>query len=53
VNGFYNALIAQLDHAVQEGFLPPQHRAKLIICQNISEIYTAINNLKMPVSFVI
>ena len=22
VNGFYNALIAQLDHAVQEGFLP-------------------------------
>ncbi|WP_111895004.1 TIGR00730 family Rossman fold protein [Acinetobacter sp. MB5] len=53
VNGFYNALIAQLDHAVQEGFLPPQHRAKLIVCQNISEIYTAINNLKMPVSFVI
>ncbi|ENU81768.1 TIGR00730 family protein [Acinetobacter sp. ANC 3789] len=53
VNGFYNALIAQLDHAVAEGFLPPQHRAKLIICQNISEIYTAINNLKTPASFVI
>ena len=32
VNGFYDALIVQLDHAVQEGFLPPQHRAKLIVC---------------------
>ena len=53
VNGFYDALIAQLDHAVAEGFLPPQHRAKLIVCQSISEIYTAINNLKIPASFVI
>jgi predicted Rossmann-fold nucleotide-binding protein len=23
VNHFYDALIAQLDHAVEEGFLPP------------------------------
>ena len=29
VNGFYDHMIAQLDHAVAEGFLPPQHRAKL------------------------
>ena len=34
VNGFYDALIAQLDHAVLEGFLPPQHRAKLIVCNS-------------------
>ncbi|HCK30479.1 MAG TPA: TIGR00730 family Rossman fold protein, partial [Acinetobacter ursingii] len=48
VNGFYNALIAQLDHAVQEGFLPPQHRAKLIVCHCIEEIYTTIKNLNQP-----
>ena len=39
VNGFYDALIAQLDHAVEEGFLPPQHRAKLIVCNHAEQIY--------------
>ena len=34
VNGFYDHMIAQLDHAVAEGFLPPQHRAKLIVCNH-------------------
>ncbi|WP_324646197.1 TIGR00730 family Rossman fold protein [Acinetobacter sp. MD2] len=52
VNGFYNHLIAQLDHAVAEGFLPPQHRAKLIVCNNIQEIYTAIQSLKKPENVV-
>ena len=53
VNGFYNALIAQLDHAVQEGFLPLQHRAKLIVCEEIDQIYNVIKNLKMPKRFVV
>ena len=53
VNGFYDALIAQLDHAVQEGFLPPQHRAKLIICNRSEEIYSAIANLSSPKRFVV
>lgn len=53
VNGFYDALIAQLDHAVQEGFLPPQHRAKLIICKHADEIYSAIANLSSPQRFVV
>ena len=53
VNGFYNALIAQLDHAVQEGFLPLQHRAKLIVCEEIDQIYNVIRNLKMPKRFVV
>lgn len=52
VNGFYEALIAQLDHAVEEGFLPPQHRAKLIVCQSLEEIYTAIKNLNVPSGFM-
>lgn len=53
VNGFYNALIEQLDHAMKEGFLPPQHRAKLIVCENSAQIYNALTNLDFPKSFVI
>lgn len=53
VNGFYNALIAQLDHAVQEGFLPPQHRAKIIVCDQAEQILTAIKNLNSPETFVV
>lgn len=51
VNGFYNPLIKQLDVAVEEGFLPPQHRAKLIICEHAAQIYSAINNLDYPEKF--
>ncbi len=46
VNGFYNALIQQLDHAVNEGFLPPQHRAKLLVCEQLEQIYSVLNNLR-------
>lgn len=48
VNGFYNALIAQLDHAVLEGFLPAQHRAKLIVCEHAEQIYNVLKNLNAP-----
>lgn len=53
VNGFYNPLIAQLDLAVQEGFLPPQHRAKLIVCKHADQIYTTLLNLDAPQRFVV
>ena len=53
VNGFYDALIAQLDHAVEEGFLPPQHRAKVIVCNHAEQIYSAIANLDSPAHFAI
>ena len=53
VNGFYNALIAQLDHAVQEGFLPPQHRAKLIVCNASQQIFSVLKNLSCPKQFVV
>lgn len=48
VNHFYNALIAQLDHAVEEGFIPPQHRAKLIVCHTPDDVYSVIKNLGCP-----
>lgn len=53
VNGFYDALITQLDHAVEEGFLPPQHRAKVIVCNHAEQIYSAIANLGIPAHFAI
>ena len=53
VNGFYDALIMQLDRAVEDGFLPPQHRAKLIICEHEEEIYTTLTNLGSPQRFVV
>lgn len=53
VNGFYDALITQLDHAVEEGFLPPQHRAKLIICNHADQIINALQNLDYPKHFAI
>lgn len=48
VNGFYDGLIAQLDHAVLEGFLPPQHRAKLLVCNDVHQIYSTLANLSAP-----
>lgn len=53
VNGFYDALIAQLDHAVKEGFLPAQHRAKLIVCDHSEQIFIAIRNLNCPQNFAV
>ncbi len=50
VNGFYDALIMQLDRAVEDGFLPPQHRAKLIVCEDENEIYSSLTNLGHPQS---
>ena len=53
VNGFYDHMIAQLDHAVEEGFLPPQHRSKLIVCKHKHQIFNAIKNLESPKTFVV
>ena len=53
VNGFYDALIAQLDHAVEEGFLPPQHRAKVTVCNHAEQICSAFANLDSPAHFAI
>ena len=48
VNGFFDHLIPQLDHAVTEGFLPLHHRAKLMICDNLTQICNVLNNLNSP-----
>lgn len=48
VNGYYRHLIAQLDHAVQEGFLPLHHRAKILVCDHLPQIIQVLHNLKHP-----
>ncbi len=53
VNGFYDALIAQLDHAVTEGFLPAQHRAKLIVCTHADRVFNVLKNLEAPSHFTV
>ena len=42
INNYYQFLIAQLDHAVQEGFLTVQHRAQVIVCQTVDEVMIAL-----------
>ena len=42
INNYYHFLIAQLDHAVQEGFLTVQHRAQVMVCETIGEVMMAL-----------
>lgn len=53
VNGFYNALIQQLDHAMAEGFLPPQHRAKVLVCDHVDQVLNVLKNLNSPQKLVV
>jgi predicted Rossmann-fold nucleotide-binding protein len=45
VNGFYNALNCSIRPCSSRRF-PLQHRAKLIVCDEIDQIYNVIKNLK-------
>jgi uncharacterized protein (TIGR00730 family) len=45
VRGFYSHLLAQLDHAVKEGFLPAQHRDKLLVCDQAQQIISILKQL--------
>lgn len=38
VNGFYNHLLAHIDHMVQEGFLKAENRALLLVADTIDEL---------------
>ena len=45
VNGFYDHLIGQLDHATETGFLPQQHRDKLLVCNDLEQVFEIILNM--------
>ncbi|XID75064.1 TIGR00730 family Rossman fold protein [Alkanindiges sp. WGS2144] len=42
INNYYQFLIAQLDHAVQEGFLSAHHRKQVLVCQTVDEVLIAL-----------
>lgn len=42
INNYYQFLIAQLDHAVQEGFLTAQHRTQVMVCHSVDEVLIAL-----------
>lgn len=37
INGFYNKLMEHLAHVVAEGFMKPEDRARLIVCNSVTE----------------
>lgn len=42
VNNYYQFLVQQMDHAVQEGFLSQHHRDKVVVCNSIDEVLSII-----------
>lgn len=42
INGFYNKLLEHLAHVVAEGFMKPEDRTRLIVCNSVEE---AVNML--------
>jgi uncharacterized protein (TIGR00730 family) len=48
VRGYYDALAAFLDHAVEEGFLRPQHRAVLSIAADPGELLDRLDAFEPP-----
>ncbi len=48
VAGYYDALIAMFDHAVQEGFVHDTHRGMLIISSEISELLDQMQHYRAP-----
>jgi uncharacterized protein (TIGR00730 family) len=48
VNGYYDHLAAFLDHAVDEGFLRPQHRAVLSVASEPGELLERLARYEQP-----
>ena len=48
VRGYYDHLAAQLDHAVHEGFLRPQHRAVLSVASEPAELLDRLAAYEPP-----
>ena len=48
VRGYYEPLAAMLDHAVQEGFLRPAHRAALLFADDPAELLERFEGWRPP-----
>lgn len=49
VAGYYDAMIAMFDHAVQEGFVRDTHRGMLIVASDISDLLNQMQTYRAPV----
>jgi uncharacterized protein (TIGR00730 family) len=48
VNGYFGSLLAFLDRAVEEGFLPPRHRELLTLATDIESALAAFERYEAP-----
>jgi uncharacterized protein (TIGR00730 family) len=48
IAGFYNHLMAFLDHTAQEGFIRPQHRELVLIENSVEKILDRLKNFQPP-----
>lgn len=46
--GYYDGLVAFLDHAVDEAFLRPQHRATLVVEEDPAALLDALETFERP-----
>lgn len=46
VRGYFNHLLAQLDHSVAEGFLKPPHRELLFASTNVENLFTQMSEYR-------
>jgi hypothetical protein len=49
VAGYFDGLLAYLDHAVAEGFLRPQHRKMLLVAGDAEELMRRFEEYRAPV----
>lgn len=48
VQGYFDGLLAYLDHAVAEGFLRPQHRKMLLVARDPEELLRCFETYRPP-----
>jgi uncharacterized protein (TIGR00730 family) len=46
INGFYDGLLAMLDHSMEEGFLKPQHRRLIVAGDNPEALLTHLEEFE-------
>ena len=46
VNGYYNPLLEMLDKAVEEKFLRPEHRAALLVDEDVDQLWEKLNSYR-------
>lgn len=47
--GFYDGIIAQIEHFVNEGFVTPEHAKLLIVANTIDELFQKLANWDNPI----